>query len=176
MFFTSLRNVHVWQSYSLLNKHTLNHTENGLFQIFHRKFDLNPYYFLYTNQWHFNKLKQSDFIKLPFIFLRIYSHYKMPLLTVLALKEKHAFNTMLNSWSKQSLFTFYSLITNKTMIIIGYWLDMEIILYVRVLVRSNIARRQERNTHTLISNASFSIWHCMVNRSCKVMKFHNNIL
>jgi len=28
-------------------------------------------------------------------------------------------------------------------IIIGYWLDMEI--YVRVLVRSNIARRQERN-------------------------------
>ena len=27
--------------------------------------------------------------------------------------------------------------------IIGYWLDMEI--YVRVLVRSNIARRQERN-------------------------------
>jgi len=28
-------------------------------------------------------------------------------------------------------------------ILIGYWLDMEI--YVRVLVRSNIARRQERN-------------------------------
>jgi len=28
---------------------------------------------------------------------------------------------------------------------IGYWLDMEI--YVRVLVRSNIARRQERNTN-----------------------------
>ena len=28
-------------------------------------------------------------------------------------------------------------------IFIGYWLDMEI--YVRVLVRSNIARRQERN-------------------------------
>jgi len=28
-------------------------------------------------------------------------------------------------------------------IIIGYWLDMEI--YVRVLVRSNIARRQEHN-------------------------------
>jgi len=29
------------------------------------------------------------------------------------------------------------------MILIGYWLDMEI--YVRVLVRSNNARRQERN-------------------------------
>jgi len=29
------------------------------------------------------------------------------------------------------------------LIFIGYWLDMEI--YVRVLVRSNIARRQERN-------------------------------
>ena len=29
------------------------------------------------------------------------------------------------------------------MVFIGYWLDMEI--YVRVLVRSNIARRQERN-------------------------------
>jgi len=28
-------------------------------------------------------------------------------------------------------------------IIIGYWLDMEI--YIRVLVRSNIVRRQERN-------------------------------
>jgi len=28
-------------------------------------------------------------------------------------------------------------------IFIGYWIDMEI--YVRVLVRSNIARRQERN-------------------------------
>ena len=28
-------------------------------------------------------------------------------------------------------------------IFIGYWLDMEI--YVRVLVRSNISRRQERN-------------------------------
>ena len=30
-------------------------------------------------------------------------------------------------------------------IFIGYWLDMEI--YVRVLVRSNIARRQERNNN-----------------------------
>ena len=34
-----------------------------------------------------------------------------------------------------------ALCVNK--IVIGYWLDMEI--YVRVLVRSNIARRQERN-------------------------------
>jgi len=30
-------------------------------------------------------------------------------------------------------------------LIIGYWLDMEI--YVRVLVRNNIARRQERNIY-----------------------------
>jgi len=32
---------------------------------------------------------------------------------------------------------------SKSVIFIGYWLDMEI--YVRVLVQSNIAQRQERN-------------------------------
>jgi len=33
--------------------------------------------------------------------------------------------------------------SSENHIFIGYWLDMEI--YVRVLLRSNIARRQERN-------------------------------
>jgi len=39
-------------------------------------------------------------------------------------------------------FSVQSIIHIKYSIFIGYWLDMEI--YVRVLVRSNIARRQEQ--------------------------------
>jgi len=43
-------------------------------------------------------------------------------------------------------------------VIIGYWLDMEI--YVRVLVRSNIARRQERNiTYAPVRVVEYIFFH-----------------
>jgi len=46
-------------------------------------------------------------------------------------------------------------------IFIGYWLDMEI--YVRVLVRSNITRRQERNINYASERVHINIFPYPIN-------------
>jgi len=53
-------------------------------------------------------------------------------------------------------------------IFIGYWLDMEI--YVRVLVRSNIARRQKRNINYAPDRVHID-GAVLKPRNCKMLTF-----
>jgi len=84
-------------------------------------------------------------------YLHIYLNYKHNYLHSL---RKHSFTSLIYGEALQKYLNPFSLLrilvahvcphfNGARLVIIGYWLDMEI--YVRVLVRNNIARRQERN-------------------------------